>query len=222
MLVEATDKYERFMRQLDILNPDVCNVPIHVIGAGATGSFVTLSLAKMGFENIIVYDQDSVEDHNFPNQLFPLNCLGKNKASALKEIVNSFTGVDINCVEEFYKDQPLEGIVISAVDSMKARKMILERCKKSPVELLIDPRCGAEVVHMLTIDMTVTPDIEYYEKSLFKDEDADPVPCTARAIIYSVLIVSAYIAKQVKLFQMKQEYKRELIIDLKNDILQKM
>jgi len=216
------DKFEKFMRQIDILKPEVCDVPINIIGAGATGSFTTLSLAKMGFENIRVFDKDTIEVHNFPNQLFPLACLGRNKATALKELVESFTGAKIEAVEDFYTDHELSGIVICAVDTMSARESILANCQKNPkVKILIDPRCGAEVVQMLTVDMSIIQMIDWYKTTLFKDEEADPSPCTARSIIYSVLVVSAFIAKQFKLVQMNQEYQKEIIIDLKNNILQR-
>ena len=46
------------------------NTPIHIIGCGATGSWVALMLAKMGISNITCWDFDKVEEHNLPNQFF--------------------------------------------------------------------------------------------------------------------------------------------------------
>ena len=212
--------FERFMRQVDILNPDVCHEQITIIGAGATGSFTALALAKMGFDNILIYDEDSVEEHNFPNQLFPISHLGNNKAQAVEEIVKEYTEVKICSVPKYYEKQKLKGIVVSALDSMKGRKLIYDNALASgEVKLLIDPRCGAEVFKIYTIDMGLKSEQEVYEKTLHTDGEADPVPCTARAIIYSVLVVSAYVAKQIKLFQMNQPYKREIIMDMVNDMM---
>ena len=39
----------RFHRQLDLLDLKLSSTPIAIIGAGATGSFTALTLAKMGF-----------------------------------------------------------------------------------------------------------------------------------------------------------------------------
>ena len=117
---------ERFLRQLDILNKEACKTPITVIGAGATGSFTTLALAKMGFSDIVVYDEDIIEEHNFPNQLFPIDTKGQNKAEALKGIVLQYTGEKIVAFPNFYTNQPLEGIVIVALDSMDGRKSVFE------------------------------------------------------------------------------------------------
>ena len=38
----------KYHRQLDILDPKLMNVPVVVIGAGATGSFTALSLGEDG------------------------------------------------------------------------------------------------------------------------------------------------------------------------------
>lgn len=209
---------ERFSRQTDILKPDVCNKPIMIIGCGATGSFTALALAKMGLTDITVFDADSVEEHNFPNQLFPIEMKGMNKAEATKRLVKYFTGVDIAAFPVFYEKQELKGIVISALDTMSGRKLIYENCKQSKkVELLIDPRTGAELFKLLTVDISLECERKLYEGNFFSDEEAAPVPCTARSIIYSVLTISAYIAKQVKHYLMNEDFKRDIILDLKND-----
>ena len=76
-----------FTRQNRILNPDECYSNIHIIGAGSTGSFIALNLAKMGMKNIIVYDFDKVEEPNIPNQFYRIKDVGKYKVTALKQII---------------------------------------------------------------------------------------------------------------------------------------
>jgi shikimate 5-dehydrogenase len=62
-----------FLRQLDIADPSKFkDKPVTVIGAGEIGAATVVALAKTGFENITVYDFDTVEEHNFPNQLLPI------------------------------------------------------------------------------------------------------------------------------------------------------
>jgi len=215
------DVYQRFLRQIDILDPKACAVPIFIIGAGATGSFTALSLAKMGFTDIRVFDADSIEEHNFPNQLFPIKTLGKNKAEALETVVEEFTGVRITANPINYKLQPLKGIVVSALDSMKGRKQIYKNClkNKDQIKLLIDPRTGPELFRLLTVDIGIELERKSYEKTLHSEADVDEAPCTGRTIIYSVLLVSAFICRQIKQFQMNLEYKKDIILDARNDLL---
>ncbi len=218
--MQTVEKEERFLRQLDILKPEVCQQNICIIGAGATGSFTALLLAKMGFENIVVFDGDSIEEHNFPNQLFPEEAKGMNKALALEKMVKYFTGVTITAIPRMYTNEPLSGIVISALDSMTGRKTVYDNCKNNrEVVLLVDSRTGPEHYRVLTIDMSVAPLKEFYESTFFKDEDADPVPCTGRAIIYSVSKVSAEIASSIKKFQMRQPYKKDVCEDMRHNFI---
>jgi hypothetical protein len=215
-----------FARQLDILKPEVCQVPVHIVGCGATGSFTALSLAKMGVGNITVYDGDSIELHNFPNQFFPIGAAGKNKAEVLKEMVDFFTGVQITAVPEFYEHHALQGIVVSALDTMSGRKLIFENSTPEPgfepVSFLVDSRTGPEVVRVLSVDMKNSSERDRYAKTLHSDEEAVQLPCTARAIIYSVLSVSSVICKQIKQYLMNQPYAHDLALDLKNDMLMKL
>ena len=207
-----------YARQLDILDPTRCEEEVHIIGAGATGSFAALSLAKMGVTNITIYDKDTVEEHNFPNQLFPLSALGKNKAKAVRTIVKGFTGAEITAVPKFFKKQPLRGIVISALDTMDGRKLIYNQCKyNEKISLLIDPRTGGEMFTLLTLNPCLEAEQMLYERTLVSSEQVVQAPCTARSIIYSVLVVSAYICGQVKKYLMNEEFKRDICVDMRNN-----
>ncbi len=209
-----------FLRQIDILDPKVCNKTVYIIGAGATGSFVALSLAKMGLNDIRVFDSDTIEEHNFPNQLFPLKYLGCKKTDSLESIVKDFTGVKITNNPTNYITQPLKDIVISALDTMKGRKQIYKNSlKKGDVKLLIDPRTGPELFRILTINTKLETERKFYETTLYSDREADEAPCTGRSIIYGVLAVSAYVCRQVKRYLMNEEYNRDITVDMRYDLL---
>ena len=211
-----------YLRQVDILDPKKCTEEINIIGAGATGSFLALALAKMGMQNIKIFDDDIIEEHNFPNQLFPLKSLGKNKATETKRIVYEYTETSIIAVPHKYKQQKMKGIVISALDTMEGRALILNNCKgNKDISLIIDPRTGAEVIIIYTLNPNRAEEIKEYETSLFPDSEADNVPCTARSIIYTVLFVSGAVANIVKKYVMEEKLDEETIIDVKNMIILK-
>jgi len=116
---------DHLTRQMDLIPMDRLNERITVIGAGAVGSWVVLSLTKMGFTNIKVYDHDTISIENMNCQFYPYKGIGKPKVEVLQSMIKSFANVEIEVVNGKYEDgMPLEGIVISAVDSMDVRKMI--------------------------------------------------------------------------------------------------
>jgi hypothetical protein len=119
-----------FLRQLDIADPSQFKYkPVTVIGAGEIGAATVVALAKTGFENITVYDFDTVEEHNLPNQLLPIwvgdqDTSQWGKPTALFHLVYDLADISITIKNERYVDQPLGEIVIVAADSLDVRRLI--------------------------------------------------------------------------------------------------
>jgi len=200
---------DHLTRQLEIIPIEKLVQEITVIGAGAIGSFVVLSLVKMGFENITVYDFDDVSVENMNCQFYRFKDIGKKKVEALKDLIYDFTGAEINENAFKYEGQPLKGIVISAVDSMAARKMIWENIKESYlVDWLIDPRMASEYALNYVMNPRDEKDRVTYEKVLYTDEAAVQERCTAKATMYTATMIAGYVAKAVKDVVVKKPYAR--------------
>ncbi len=211
---------QRFIRQSDIVKPEELKIQIIIIGQGGIGGPAALALSKMGCSLIMTYDKDKFEAHNIPNQLCREDDIGKPKAEAVREIVKDFTGVEIDARNEEYKDQPLSGIVIAAVDSMKTRKIIWENVKSKPqVKLFIDARMGGEVARICSINPCDMDDVEFYEKTFYSDEEAEEMSCTARSVIYNVFGLAAYISVLVKKKVKGERLPKEIIIDFSKPVL---
>jgi hypothetical protein len=212
-----------FLRQYDIIRPDLLNFPINVIGCGGIGSPVALTLAKMGCSRLALYDPDIVESHNLPNQVFPLNSLGRAKVEVLAEVIRQFTGCEPVTMQQALRgEEPLQGLCIIAVDTMKARKEIWRGIRQNPaVPLLIDARMGGEVGRLFCIHPSEPEEIDFYETTLYSDEEALELPCTARAVIYNGFMIAALIANLVKRYAVGEKLPKEIIADSKLLILYK-
>lgn len=188
------------IRQSDIIPFEVLGQRITVIGAGAIGSFVVLALSKMGFYDIVVYDFDKVSDANMSCQWFRTKDIGKPKVEALRELIREFTDLEITSNDErFDGSQKLEGIVVSSVDSMKARALIWECVKNNEdVKWLIDPRMAAEYALSYVMNPHSEKDQITYEKTLYTDQNSVEEPCTAKATMYTATMIAGYVAKHVK------------------------
>ena len=218
---------DHLMRQLDIIPIEKLNEPITVIGAGAIGSFVVLSLAKMGFEDITVYDFDKVSVENMNCQWFRFEDIGKSKVMALGQLIKAFTKTEINARDEKFLSTPdqiksLGKIVITAVDSMAVRKELWACCKDNgKVFWYIDPRMAAEYALCFVMDPNNTQDIGSYEKTLYTDEKAVEERCTAKATMYTATMIAGYVAKMVKDIVTKNtEYARVTHWDIGQNNLQ--
>lgn len=206
-----------FLRQKGILDPDEIIFPITIIGCGGIGSPTAIMLAKVGWSKITLIDHDIVENHNLPNQLFPLSAVGKNKVEACRELIHQFSECSITTIaEKFNKDNCYPGIIVSGVDSMKSRMEIWENIKFNiNIPLYIDARIGAELVQVYTVQPSNLSDIEMYEKYLFPDENVAQLPCTAKAIMYTGFAVSSLIGSQLKKWLKQESYSRRISFDLK-------
>jgi len=206
-----------FLRQLDILNPNMIVYPITIIGVGGIGSLTAWILAKMGCGEITLYDPDVVEGHNLPNQFYRLGDVDKLKVMAVKENILQFAETKLRTIPELFKDQEsLKGIVISGVDSMKARQDIWKKIRYNlNIPLYLDARMGGETVQVFTVRPSQLEDVESYENNLFSDEEASDLPCSAKSIIYSVAVLGGLIASQIKKWIKREEYSPRITFDLK-------
>lgn len=200
---------DHLARQYDILPEQSLSQPITIIGAGAIGSFVVLSLAKMGFRNITVYDFDEVSVENMNCQWYRFADIGKAKVLALHELIYDFTQMRIVPINEKFVDQELTGIVISAVDSMAVRQTIWNKVRGNPdVKWIIDPRMASEYALSYVMDPCNEADQISYAKTLYTDENAIQEPCTHKAIMYTATMISGHVAKHVKDLVTNKPYAR--------------
>ncbi|MEM5810056.1 MAG: ThiF family adenylyltransferase [Candidatus Aenigmatarchaeota archaeon] len=218
-----------FLRQLGILNPrNFRHISLQIVGVGGIGSVVAIEMAKMlQWNQIIVYDPDKVEEHNISNQIYSREDIGRAKVDAIREILLEYAvGVSpenvIGKCGRFEDEKDNVGsspqIIIVGVDTMESRKRIWERVKYKPnVEGYIEGRMSPSVLRLYTIRNCCDPNIiRRYEETLYTDEEALDLPCTAQAVIDAPFIMAGLIGIQVRKILMREPLPMEIIFDLKN------
>ncbi len=203
-----------FDRQLDLFNPqdNYAKTPITLVGCGSVGSMVALLLSKVGFHEVEVFDDDTVEEHNIPNQFFRVDDMHKPKVEAIREVCYEMGFSIPNGRKERYQDQVLKPIVISAVDSMATRKIIFEEFKKQSgvARVLIDPRMGGLNFRIVTVRQDNT---KFY--SWYPDDESVQEPCTARTIVYNVGVLAGLVVAQVCKVVRGEEFPYEIGGDIR-------
>ncbi len=166
-----------------------------VIGTGSVGSYVVLALAKMGVNDITVWDGDAVESHNVPMSLYRPSDIGRLKVIALKEIIRDFTGTEITVVPEMYSGERLtRRCVVSCVDTMAARALLWSRINGSAtIPLFCDTRTNQAYVEVHATRPAFREDVDRYAATFFSDEEAAPHYCG----LHGAVFVSMYAAQVV-------------------------
>lgn len=205
-------------RQMELFDVEKFNTPVTIIGAGATGSWLALCLAKLGISDITVYDYDIVEEHNVPNQAFGLHDIGKLKTESIKDAIRRNTGASIKTQSEKFVGQRISGIVFLMVDSMAGRKEIWENSLrlKPSVQLVIEPRMGLDMGRIYNVIPTSLAQIKAYEDTYYSDDEAEVSACgTSMTVVTTAMSIAAYCARQLINFHNGEELDNEILIDLK-------
>jgi molybdopterin/thiamine biosynthesis adenylyltransferase len=197
---------------------------VDVIGVGSTGSRVVIDLAKLGVENIHVWDFDKVEEHNVANQAFGLSHIGRLKTDALAAIVQAETGAVIHTHNERVDGSQLLGnIVFLLTDTMSSRKEIWAGALrfKLSVNLVVETRMGADNGRVYTFNPNKPSHIRAWEQTLYSDEEAEVSACGASVSVgpTAEIISGLAVWQMIRWFSIEQmgedELDNEIIFSLR-------
>lgn len=175
-------------RQREVFDVSAFNrekIPVHIIGCGAIGSWIAVNMVKIGVSKVNLYDMDTVEEHNIPNQAFNPAHIGMAKVDALKEILTAInpdckvTTEKVRVTSASHTKLKMKGVVILAVDSMKARETIYNslvylnpHCK-----LMLDARMGSDIVRLYSILPSNIAHLDTYKSTLYSDDVTEESIC---------------------------------------------
>ena len=142
-----------FLNAKLVLPIDYKTVQFWLVGAGGTGSFMAINLARLAFElkglgkaaSITIVDPDRVEADNIPRSNFCFAEIGLNKAETLAGRVSRAWGIEVGFVKEGFRPALLQTknddwtvrsstsqnltILIGCVDNHPARREMHEALK---------------------------------------------------------------------------------------------
>ena len=206
----------RFLRNKDLIDQKLLS-EITVIGLGGIGSTVVTLLSIMGWDKIIGWDADTLEDHNLSSTTYPTSYSGSPKSLAALHMVNDYSGGEtkfVNNEEKWNANKGLSNKVITCLDNMDTRLEAYEVWRDNNIANLIsldeavlddaffiDLRMSALSLEMVTI--THRPggfgerDDQIYDKHWVSDSQIEPAPCTMKHTIFASSIIGGLGVNQV-------------------------
>ena len=211
-------------RQRDILDHRLlAELPVTMIGLGATGSFTATVLSRMGFQKFCLYDPDVVGEENLGTQLYGVENIGQPKVHACRDnLLRSLPHLEIYAHAERYIDQPLlDGVLVVGVDSMNDRRLIWESVQAQSAEslsvrLLVDARTAGRELHFHTVRSHRPDEAKRYSESIVPDDQATNMPCTASGASYISSLVAGLIGNQIVLWCRDEPYKEFFVVFLRD------
>lgn len=167
---------------------------VTVVGAGGIGSWVTMCLSRIGC-HVHLFDADRFEVHNMGGQLVRATDIGRSKVEAVAEMCESLVGAScrVSSVPYMYDDSGTTSpIMISAVDSMKARKLIFEKWAKvygdKEDAIYIDGRLLAEDYQVLAV---TKGSCDAYRETIVDDNSIPTENCTLKSTTHCSLGIAS-------------------------------
>jgi molybdopterin/thiamine biosynthesis adenylyltransferase len=231
----AVNYSDMFVRQQDFLNLDVMfDLTFGLVGCGSLGSAIGLALAKSGARKWVLWDGDTVESHNLPNQFFfaeQLTALLQAskilpaklvKSKTLAGVMQAFTPIplSVQARHHYHNDNPRDkslldscDVVITGTDSLESRSIVYSQYLESKdKKLFVDCRSGGLYLSFYCLHPRSSKAQHLRYVSTLKG-GASELPCTAKAISYMSMAAGAFVPALVRNYLMGEPTPSELYLD---------
>lgn len=210
-----------YSRQETVFKPHEFKEPVHIVGCGATGSWVAVMLAKLGVGEIHLWDFDTVEEHNIPNQLYLMDAIGKGKSMALAtELVGMNSQCDVHVHnEKVTGDTKLSGVVFMLTDTMRSRSEVFKRaCENNlSVKLVIETRMGMNMGIIYAVNPCDREETKEYKQTLYTDDASETSECgVSQSLAATAAIVAGKAVWKLIKWHNHKPFNNEVMIDLEN------
>jgi len=176
---------------------DAASTVLNIIGVGATGSWIGLLAAKMGWQRFRVWDADVVASHNLPNQIYDTCQINKLKVEAFKEKLTDFNPlIEVETIPRFFTTEEdsdiLEGVVVIAVDTLSARKDIYHSVKNNYlIYNVLETKMGFKHATITLLDPLDESSLDNWYGLLKDDSEVQEAACNERIITTLTNIVAS-------------------------------
>ena len=121
------------------------NSKVAIFGIGGVGSYAVEALARAGIGHLVLVDYDSYDITNINRQLGAYHStIGKYKVEVMKERIQD---INPDIMVEIYRPEEIEGedssiiddtfsYVVDAIDTMKNKLKLIEKCNKENVKII--------------------------------------------------------------------------------------
>ena len=196
-------------RHRHVFNPERFPYPVHIFGCGGMGSRVAEGLVRMGLgipdvNPITLYDDDRFEEHNLANQFVSQQHLFCHKVVAVRNMlreINPHAMVQAH-VERVQRMMQIRGLVFMCVDSMEARRILVEEvvCPAPEVDCVIETRLDAGVGVSHCFDPKSARQLACWRMYWHSDQEAEDIAgCDGpQSIISAIYGTTALALKQLE------------------------
>lgn len=177
----------KFIRQKDLglkIPKSVC-----VVGAGGTGYWTALLLAQVGIKQLVVFDPDTIEEHNRNRLPFRKKDVGRLKAEVLREFILE-TYEDCICFAYTHKFSPdfliaLPDYIVDCTDNFESQVSIFQWSSKMRIPYI---RAGSKENHI-----TVTDFVPQWESEPVETEEGKCGVTVSQWVVPQIMVAASVV-----------------------------
>ena len=177
----------RFERNKDLIDQNQLK-DVSVIGCGGIGSALAVQMGIMGWERVMFWDDDMLEEHNLSTTTYPAEHLGNSKSNAALNMLQLFgTRQQMDTSRAYLAklepntSQTITKNVFVCTESMISRRDTYDKwCSNKDRGFFVDMRMGALSVNV----STATKENDDYMGTWYDDTEVEDEPCTAKHTIF--------------------------------------
>lgn len=178
-----------FTRNISLLGQEnfeqIQNKKVAVIGLGGVGGYAVEALIRLGVQDIVICDKDTVDITNVNRQIIATNSsVGEKKTSAF---LGRILSINPNCkVTEYYEfldesnvDKIISGcdFVVDAIDSLESKIVIYKACINKGIEFVSSMGMANKIdpskVKILRLDKTENDKLAKKIRLMCRNQEID-------------------------------------------------
>ena len=161
----------RFNRTISLIGEDnfnkIQNLKVAIIGLGGVGGYTAETLARMGVNNLILVDYDTIDITNINRQIIATtDNIGNKKVLEFKKRIEKINNrANIITLDMFLNEDNIDKLleykidyIVDACDSLNTKKLIISICNKYNIKLISSLGMGnklhPEKIEITTLDKT--------------------------------------------------------------------
>lgn len=191
-------------RHDELLPQQLVMSPIQLVGCGGVGSSVGMMLAKMqvGKAGMHLYDDDTIEAHNPPNQAYERHHIGQPKVVALAEQIAVWSDGQVATTPHQVRVReriPLKGVAFLCLDDMDDRLVNMESSVfgNEQLDLVVETRMDARFAYASIFDPKVPAHCTLWREGWYPSSATESMAgCGGHLSVITAVMQTAVLAVQ--------------------------
>ena len=167
---------------------------IVLLGCGALGSIIATMIIRNGFNKFVFVDNEKVEPHNLVRHALFADSIGKNKAEALKDVVNRLYKTSIEEPEIIESNILTHKTYLEIEKKFQDKSIILDTSASNSILFYLTTRVIPENINLLRCELSYKGNLGIlYQEGFIRNPRIDDLIATCYSLYLEISFISDWL-----------------------------